>query len=291
MASAPKVLVVGATGMLGRPVVRRLVEEPCAVRALVRDPKRAGPLLPEACELVTGDLRDARSLERALAGVGAVYVNLAAPRSPRRGDLEREGVPLIVTAARRAGVRRLLKISFMGVPEAREAWWQAAHKAESEQAIVDSGLDYVIFRPTWLMESIPLFMRGRRLLVPRTPPDPVYWIAGDDYARQVAAALWSGPNRIYTIQGPEPLSFRQAADRFAAACRPPLRVAEIPLWVVRPLAPFSANARYLLDLLRVTFETNTRFDAQESWDDLGRPSMTIEDYVRYMERTGDVPRK
>ena len=87
MASAPKVLVVGATGMLGRPVVRRLVEEPCAVRALVRDPKRAGPLLPEACELVAGDLRDARSLERALAGVDAVYVNLAAPRSPRRGDL------------------------------------------------------------------------------------------------------------------------------------------------------------------------------------------------------------
>ncbi len=290
MASAPKVLVVGATGMLGRPVVRRLVEEPFAVRALVRDPKRAGPLLPEACEMVAGDLRDARSLERALAGVDAVYINLAAPRSPRRADLEREGVPLIVTAARRAGVRRLLKISFMGVPEASEAWWQVAHKAESERAIVDSGLDYVIFRPTWLMESIPLFMRGRRLLVPKTPSDPVYWIAGDDYARQVAAALRAGPNRIYTIQGPEPVSFRQAADRFAAACRPPLRVAEIPLWVVRPLAPFSANARYLLDLLRVTFETNTRFDAQESWDDLGRPSMTIEDYVRYMERTGDVPR-
>ena len=64
-----------------------------------------------------------------------------------------------------------------------------------------------------------------------------------------------------------------------------------PMWTLRPLAPFWPDARYLIDLLAVTFETNTELRARESWEDLGKPAMTIEDYARYMLETADVPRK
>ena len=294
MARPDRTLLVGATGMLGRPVARRLVKEGFAVRAMVRDRDRARAVLPPECELVAGDVLDEPSLADALAGVNAVYVNLAAPRSRRRRDVEREGVPKIIEAARAAGVEHLLKISFMGVPAAVDLWWQVMHKAESEQAIVDSGIDHTIFQPTWFLESLVLFRIPGRLVLPRVPSAPVWWNAGDDFARQVAAALTvdTARNRCYVVQGPEPLSFQEAAQRLAAAWRGgPLKVSSIPSWVVAAMAPLVADARYLLDLLRVTFETNTSFEARQTWDDLGRPTMTVEDYARYLDETGDVPRK
>ncbi len=294
MAPPDRTLLVGATGMLGRPVARRLVQEGFRVRAMVRQPDRARTVLPPACEVVAGDVFDQASLTDAMAGVDAVYVNLAAPRSPGRRDVEREGVPKIIEAARAAGVQHLLKISFMGVPAAADRWWQISHKAESEQAIIDSGIDHTIFQPTWFLESLVLFRIAGRLVLPRVPSVPIWWIAGDDFARQVAAALTADTarNRCYVVQGPEPLTFQEAARRLAAAWRGgPLKVSSIPSWVVAAVAPLVADARYLLDLLRVTFETNTSFEARQTWDDLGTPTMTVEDYVRYLDETGDVPRK
>lgn len=293
-AGCPDVLVIGATGMLGRPVVRRLVADGFRVRALVRDDERARACLPAACELARGDVLDGGALEAAMAGRDTVYVNLAAPRSVRRPDIERSAAEPIVAAARAAGVRHLLKISFMGVPQASDLWWQIGHKAESERVFAAGGIDWTIFQPTWFMESLALFRAGRRLVLPRTPARPIHWISGDDYARQVAAALRApaARNRAYVIQGPQPLTFRQAADRFAAAWRPrPLRVVEIPPALVRAVAPFLADARYLLDLIEVTFETNVAFEADDAWADLGKPTMTIEGYVESMLETGDVPRK
>ena len=292
-----RTLLIGGTGMLGRPVARRLVGEGFVVRALVRDRDRARTQLPAACEDDAGDVFDHASLAEAMAGVNAVYVNLAAPRNPKRRDVELDGVPRIIAAARAAGVEHLLKISFMGVPAASALWWQVRHKAESEQAIIDSGIDHTIFHPTWFMESLALFRMGRRLVLPRMPPEPLWWITGDDFARQVATALTTDKarNRCFVVQGPEPLSFDSAARRLASAwpgsLGGPLKVSSILAWIVASMAPLVAGARYLLDLLRVTFETNTTFEARQTWDDLGTPTMTVEDYARYIDETGDVPRK
>ena len=278
-------------------MTRRLVRERFVVRALVRDRDRARSSLPAECELAAGDVFDEGSLSEAMTAVNAVYVNLAAPRNPRRRDVEREGVPRILAAARAAGVEHLLKISFMGVPAASTLWWQVRHKAESEQAIIDSGIDHTIFHPTWFMESLALFRMGRRLVMPRVPSEPIWWITGDDFARQVAIALTTdvARNRCFVVQGPEPLSFQAAARRLAAAwprqCGGPLRVSSLPAWIVAAMAPMVSDARYLVDLLRVTFETNTTFESRQTWDLLGTPTMTVEDYARYIDETRDIPRK
>lgn len=276
-----RILLVGATGMLGRPIARRLVADGWDVAAMVRDPQRARDVLPDGCRLIPGNVLDSASLEAAMSGQDAVYVNLAAPRSVRRPDVERSGVPRIIEAARKTGVGRLLKISFMGVPQAADLWWQIRHKAEAEQAIMDSGIAWTILYPTWFMESIALFRQGRRLVIPRMGDVQVHWISGDDYARQVAAAIRSdrARNRGYVVQGPEPLTFLEASRRFAAACTPPHSVVQIPMWMLRPVAPLVADVRYLLDLLKVTAETNTEFEAGDAWEDLGEPRMTVEDWV------------
>ena len=67
-----KILVVGATGVLGRSVVRRLLAAGVAVRALARTPEHAAGLANQGAEVVEGDLVDAGSLERACAGTDRV---------------------------------------------------------------------------------------------------------------------------------------------------------------------------------------------------------------------------
>ena len=74
--AARRVLVTGATGFTGGHLARRLAADGVAVRALVRNPHVAAPALP-GIELAAGDLTDAGSLARAVAGVDVVY-NVAA---------------------------------------------------------------------------------------------------------------------------------------------------------------------------------------------------------------------
>jgi uncharacterized protein YbjT (DUF2867 family) len=72
MAKPPlTVLVVGATGSIGRLVVEEAVKNGHAVRALARDPRKARRLLPGA-EVVAGDLTDPNTLTAAVAGVNAI---------------------------------------------------------------------------------------------------------------------------------------------------------------------------------------------------------------------------
>src|SRR5687767_1878131 len=72
-------LVTGATGTVGAAVVGRLLEAGRPVRALVRDEARAKALLPSAVELARGDVTDAASVERAMAGCRAVFHTAGLP--------------------------------------------------------------------------------------------------------------------------------------------------------------------------------------------------------------------
>lgn len=74
-----KILVVGATGVLGRAVGRRLREQGCAVRAITRTPARAGEPAALGAEVMAGDLVDPATLASAFAGMDRVLA--AAPRT------------------------------------------------------------------------------------------------------------------------------------------------------------------------------------------------------------------
>jgi dihydroflavonol-4-reductase len=110
------VLVTGASGFLGWHVARVAIEHGCAVRALVRPGSRVEEL---PVETVTGDLRDAASLERAAAGCGLIF-HVAGDyrlwaRNPRElYDSNVEGTRNLFQAARAAGVERVVYTSTVG---------------------------------------------------------------------------------------------------------------------------------------------------------------------------------
>jgi dihydroflavonol-4-reductase len=115
-----QVLVTGATGKVGNAVVRALAERGDSVRALVRDPERARPLLPDGAELVRGDVTDPASIEAAVAGCELVFTSHGLPEQWVPDDsvfeqVNARGAQNVARAARAAGVRRLVHTSTIDV--------------------------------------------------------------------------------------------------------------------------------------------------------------------------------
>jgi len=109
-------LVTGATGFIGWHVARKLLARGCSVRALVRPSSKVREL---EVEVAAGDLRDPGSLERAVAGCGTVFHVAADYRlwAKRPSELYRsnvEGTRNVLTAARQAGVERVVYTSTVG---------------------------------------------------------------------------------------------------------------------------------------------------------------------------------
>ncbi|MGH9459062.1 MAG: SDR family oxidoreductase, partial [Thermoanaerobaculia bacterium] len=109
--TATRIAVIGATGMLGRPVVRKLVETGWDVAALTRSPEKAEAL--EGVRVVRADLFDPASLRVALRDREALYLNLSiAPgERPDGPHAETDGLRNAIAAARECGVRRIGIIS------------------------------------------------------------------------------------------------------------------------------------------------------------------------------------
>ncbi len=114
------VLVTGATGFTGGHLARSLAARGHRVRALARDPGRASDLTPAGIEILQGDLTDTASMDRAMEGtavvfnIAAIYRQAGVPASAYRA-VNAEGVASLIRAASRAGVRRVVHCSTVGV--------------------------------------------------------------------------------------------------------------------------------------------------------------------------------
>jgi dihydroflavonol-4-reductase len=115
-----KVLVTGATGLIGNAIARRLVARGDSVRALVRDPERAARLLPPEVERVRGDVTAPDSLPAALRDIDHVFHAAGLPEHWQPDDgifdrVNRQGTVNVLKAALDAKVRRVIYTSTMDV--------------------------------------------------------------------------------------------------------------------------------------------------------------------------------
>jgi putative NADH-flavin reductase len=156
-----KILVLGATGATGQLIVRDATASGHYVVALVRAKARAN--LPGA-QMIEGDVRDEATLARALDGCDAVVSALGTGMGLRAIDLLTVATRAVVAAMTRAGVRRLVCISALGVGDSRnhggfifDRLFQPSllgpaykDKDRQEAAIRASSLDWVVVRPARL---------------------------------------------------------------------------------------------------------------------------------------------
>jgi NADH dehydrogenase len=244
------ILVTGATGFIGRHVVRTLVEGGARVRGMVRDLRGATALEGIECELVRGDVTDPDSLRAAAAGCEAV-VHLVAVISGRPREFEQvigEGTRNVVAAAQQAGARRIAYVSALGAhgPQAPDVPYYRA-KRHAEEAVAGSGLEHVILRPTFVFGAdggaLPRFLRIARL-APVTPivgsgdqrVQPV-WV--DDAARALTLALETRESGIVVeLGGPDVVDWNELWRRIKTALGAHRPALHVPVWLMRTQAVF-----------------------------------------------------
>ena len=147
------VLVVGATGSIGRLVVEEATRHGYATRALVRDPEKARRLLPET-EVIVGDVTRPETLSRAVDGVDAVVFTLGSDGAGKVGaeSVDYGGVRNVLNALGSRTARIALMTS-IGVTNRAGAYNRSteAHdwKRRSERLVRASGMPYTIVRPGW----------------------------------------------------------------------------------------------------------------------------------------------
>lgn len=148
---AMTVLVVGATGSIGRHVVAEALRAGHAVRALVRDARRAGGF-PPAAEVAVGDLTCAETLARAVAGVDAVvFTHSSNGRAPGAEAVDYGAVRNLLAALGSREVRVAL-MTAIGVTDRKGAHdW----KRRGERLVRASGLPYTVVRPGWFDYNAP----------------------------------------------------------------------------------------------------------------------------------------
>jgi dihydroflavonol-4-reductase len=266
-----KALVTGATGFIGRHLVRELARKGWNIRVLIhRSPVEES----EGRELIQGDITDPASLENAMTGVDVVFHLAAALGASLLGPegfarVNAQGTENMLDAARKAGVGTFIHFSSAGVLghvgsnaaasedfPCRPRDLYDRTKLEGERLAfekADAGQRVVVVRPGWVygpedrrtFKLIRAIARKNFVLVTRGQAlqTPVYI---DDLIQGVLLAADRGtPGGVYHLAGPELLTVREIVDTIAAAAG-----TRVPRWTL-PLFPVKVAAWKLEMLYRL----------------------------------------
>lgn len=207
------ILVTGGTGQLGAATLNFLLKKCPASQlvALVRDAGKAADLIEKGVDVRVGNYDDTASLDQAMRGIDKVLL-IAGTDEDKRVQQHRN----VIDAAKKAGVKvfaytsRALKDRHTLANQLMQGHFQ------TEDYLLSSGLNYILFRNILYLDAIPQFVgptvfeTGIHL---PTGQGKVTFALRNDMAEAMAAALAEDHNdtKIYTLTGSEPYSFNDVA--------------------------------------------------------------------------------
>ena len=206
------ILVTGATGTNGRLVAQGLLAVGVPVRAMVQSAGKATDLEKAGAQVVVGDYDDAGSLTAAMSGVDRCL--LLSPVD--RQLVERE--TRFVEAARKSGLRHLVKFSGIGAHPAASSTFGRQHGC-AERMIMDSGVTFTFVQPTFFMQNLLWSadtIKARGEIYSNLGVTPASHVDARDIARVIVATLTDPidrhAGRIHLVTGPTALTFDEIAE-------------------------------------------------------------------------------
>lgn len=205
------ILVTGSTGKVGQQLVAALQQAGARFSALARSETSAKDLASLPVPVVRGDLGDAASLRRALAGVERLFL-LSSGADPYAGEAT------AVATAKASGVRHVVKLSAMGADAGSPNNFLRGH-GRVESLIEESGMAWTFVRPTFFMQNWVLYnapsIRAGQPVYSNTGSSRLGWVDTRDIADVAVAALTKDGHagRVYDLTGPEALSYAQVTER------------------------------------------------------------------------------
>ncbi len=291
-----KILVTGGTGFVGPKIVHALRAQGREVRALVRRPERAAQLAGWGAELVTGDVTDAASLRAAADGCTHV-VHLVAIINGSAQDFDRvmtQGTTNLVAAAKEAGIERFVLMSALGTSQTtKDVVPYYAAKWAMEREVVASGLEYTIFRPSFVFGrdggALPTFIKQVRY-------SPVVTVIGSGlqkiqpiWVEDVAEYFAHGvdqpqaANRIFELGGPDVVTWDELYTTIAKVLRKRRRLVHVPTSLARggaQVAQFLPGAPITPDQVAMIEAGDNVAGNSEAVDTFQLPLVGLEEQIR-----------
>ena len=225
MTSDNPILVTGATGNTGRPLVEALIRTGAPVRAMVRD-QASRAKLPDGVQVALADFEDPASLAAALDGAGRAY--LVTPSSEQAEAQQKRFADL----AAAAGVRHLVVLSQLAAAEDSPVRFLRYH-AVVERHVRDLGIGYTFLRPNLFFQGLlalakPIAAEGR-FFAP-IGDAPVSAVDVRDIADVAAAALTQAGHEgaTYTLTGPAAVTHAEMATALGAALGREITFTDVP---------------------------------------------------------------
>ena len=214
------ILVTGGTGFVGSHLIKRLASERIQTRCLARKTSDIEKLKELGIEVAYGDVLDKESLKKAVEDVETV-IHLVGIIVEKKGAtfeiIHTQGTKNLVDASKAAGVQRFIYISALG---ARENARSRYHKTkwEAERAVINSGMEYVIFRPSIMIGEGGEFITMLSKIVRWAPIIPI--IDGESkvqpiYVENTVDCIIKSltdtktTNRIFEIAGPDQITYKE----------------------------------------------------------------------------------
>ena len=284
-----RILIIGATGTLARPVTEQLLQDGFKVTVLTTDRPKAERFFGGRAEIIEGDVTRPETLEAPIGGVDFVYLNLNSKLDPATYQrLEIDGTANVARLCAKAGVKRLATISGASSRGVAKGVIFLDAKVKAEKAILESGVPYSIMRPSWFYEALPTFVYEDMLVLIGDQPIPRRMLAAADYAKQVSAALQSkdAANRCFYNLGPEALPLPQAVERFQKVCRPDLKVKQVSLWMAKMGAKALGDEtkQNIVDFFDYMETMDEDVDSSETDRILGKNETTLEEWFQTYQK-------
>jgi uncharacterized protein YbjT (DUF2867 family) len=231
------IVITGAFSYTGKYATRLLLSHGYKIRTLTYHPERANPF-GDKVRVFPYTFSDPERLKQTLVGASTL-INTYWVRFPRGGatfEAAVQNTRTLVSAAKQAGIRRIVHVSIAN-PSLESNLGYYRGKAQLEQAVAESGLAYVILRPTVifglediLINNIAWFVRHFPAFA--IPGDGRYRIRPifvEDMARLMADAVEGEGNAVRDAVGPETYTFEELVKKIAAQLRRHIRPLHVPM--------------------------------------------------------------
>ncbi|MCF0055961.1 SDR family oxidoreductase [Dyadobacter sp. CY356] len=212
------ILITGATGNVGKELVKYLATKEVPFRAMVRSMDRSKDLesitLP-GVEIIKGDFNDPESLENEIKGIEKAFL------LTNSSELAEQQQTAFVMAAARAGVKHIVKLSQWAADVNSPVRFLRYH-AVIENLIKESGMAYTFLRPNLFMQGLLGF---RETIIRQNQffgaigDSRISMVHTSDIAAAAGEALTSSAHegKVYDLTGPESLTHYEMAEKLSAA--------------------------------------------------------------------------
>lgn len=276
-----KILVIGATGLIGKAVANQLKQDGYHVIVMSRNKEKAKKIFTEHYGTIEADVLNPESIKYTFSGVDGVFISLPEKDVPA-------AIPTILHHAKESGVTHIVYTS--GCTVRKENAWHPMIKGHylGEKAIEESGIAFTFLKLTMVMDMIPRYANNGKPFIIGKQNHGWSWIHSSDVAKMASKAFANdaAKNKKFTIWGKDKCTIAEAVGSYNKVLNLLGKPAKPkPYWMANLLALFAGEKlKYAINIFKYFENHPEEGNPKAAYEILGEPEM---DLAKFFEQHKD----